>query len=79
MAFVGILKGTTSVNQSLGRSGDARIAAHYVLADARKAGRGSHPRDSHHGSGGGPYLGWRGSSGGTMGRFPVPVTNAQPK
>ena len=33
-AFVGILNGTNSVNQSLSRSGDARIAAAYIISDA---------------------------------------------
>jgi len=27
----------------------------------------------------GLFFGWRGSSGGTIGRLPVPSTNAQPK
>jgi prepilin-type N-terminal cleavage/methylation domain-containing protein len=37
MAFVGILKGSASVNQSLSRSGDARIAAAYLISDARNS------------------------------------------
>ena len=37
MAFVGILNGSTSVNQSLSRSADARIAAHYIISDARNS------------------------------------------
>ena len=34
MAFVSILNGSTSVNQSLSRSGDARIVAQYIISDA---------------------------------------------
>ena len=37
MAFIGILNGTASVNQSLTRSGDARIAAAYIISDARNS------------------------------------------
>ena len=37
MAFVGILNGTNTVNQSLSRSGDARIAAAYIISDARNS------------------------------------------
>jgi len=34
MAFIGILRGTSQVSQSLSKSGDARIAAAYVIRDA---------------------------------------------
>ena len=34
MAFIGILRGTSQVNQSLSQSGDARIAAAYFANDA---------------------------------------------
>jgi Tfp pilus assembly protein PilV len=37
MAFIGIMKTTTSTNQSLSRSGDARIAAAYIISDARNS------------------------------------------
>ncbi|MGO9875331.1 MAG: putative Ig domain-containing protein [Acidimicrobiia bacterium] len=33
-AFIGILRGTSQVNQSLTQSGDARIAAAYIVSDA---------------------------------------------
>ena len=39
MAFVAILNGTNTVNQSLSRSGDARIAAAYIISDARELER----------------------------------------
>ena len=34
MAFIGILRGTSQVKESLSRSGDARIAAAYIASDA---------------------------------------------
>jgi type II secretory pathway component PulJ len=37
MAFIGILKGTADVSQSLSRSSDARIAAAYIISDARNS------------------------------------------
>ena len=33
-AFIGILRGTSEVNESLSQSGDARIAAAYIISDA---------------------------------------------
>ena len=33
-AFIGIVRGTSQVNQSLSQSGDARIAAAYIISDA---------------------------------------------
>ena len=36
-AFVGILRGSTQVSQSLGKSGDARVAANYIVGDARNS------------------------------------------
>jgi prepilin-type N-terminal cleavage/methylation domain-containing protein len=36
-AFVTILNGSTSIRQSLSRSGDARIAAAYIVSDARNS------------------------------------------
>jgi hypothetical protein len=37
MAFVGIMRGGTQVNESLDKTGDARIAAHYIVSDARNS------------------------------------------
>ena len=37
VAFVGILRGTSQVNESLARSGDARIAAAYIASDANNS------------------------------------------
>ena len=36
-ALIVTFKGTSSVNQSFVRTSDARIAAHYVLSDARNS------------------------------------------
>src|SRR5262245_3983789 len=37
LAFVGIMRGGTQVNQSLLKTGDARIAAQYIVSDARNS------------------------------------------
>ena len=45
-AFVGILRGSSQVSQSLSRSGDARIVAHYVASDAAQFRVGRRCRSS---------------------------------
>ena len=37
MAFVAMLRGTTNMNQNLSRTGDARLAAQYIISDARNS------------------------------------------
>ena len=37
MAFTGLLSNSTSINQSLSRSSDARLAAAYMVSDARNS------------------------------------------
>src|SRR6478609_5934174 len=37
MAFIGIMRGTSQVNQSLDKTSDARLAAQYIVSDARNS------------------------------------------